>query len=445
MDRKQKLGLTVFMAVFVVAACLVSLRVGEAPKKLSSTRLSDGRLVQLELASFGRTHVLRDGSEWRYNLQRAFPPPLRGLLGGKVNAIKTTTSGDMLIPFLSIDQSPGGKKPDWGRWRVVAQNGQDFDTGAWSSGREFGDRTIAYPRVDVFPRRDDFFFLTGMVDRLPFTIKIPNPQAKVTYPVWAPGPLGATNQHDGFEFVLSTTEFARYDRTTGFRTGVDAYKDGERINRWFRTSYELRDATGNEGWRIPTNEPAWQIDFKLRREYAAPWHPHEYHEITIADIPTEAEYRIVNLNRTINGIQINRFWFGGKGEFTLANGVMTNAVPLRSGRGGGTSSSSYGSGKWKLEWRRREPWMMFEMPRLTKDVELTVFVIDGKGNHATADYTGSMSAGGFRVRKHDLKFPKQPEPPFTLRMAIQTNLHTIFTVDPAKIPRIDRRKRGQSR
>ena len=442
MDRKRKLGLAAFLTVFVSAAILLSLPPKTGPEvALPTFQLSDGRTIYVEAVSFGRSHELRNGSEFTERVQKWLPRPIRGLLGPELVKIRTTTSEDTLIPFLSIEKNPGGKSPQWGGWHVVSENGQDFDSGSWSSGRSWNGRSLAYPRLPVFPRREASFMITGTVDRLPFAITIPNPVLTKTYPTWTPRPPGVTNSQDGYEFVLGNTDIYTNRNSYTPRTSLTIYKDGKQVNNWFRYGVEYEDATGNRGYRIPTNEPAWKIDFTVRREYPAPWHPGEYHDIQLGDLPGDAEHRDLGSGLTINGENIRQMWLGGSGEFTMANGSITNALPWGATGRRGTSTSSSGSGNWKMEWGRDKPWLMFEMSSLPKNVTVSVFLVDAEGRHSTANWRGSMSSGSFRVRYFELKPPEEARPPFTARIAVQTNINTHFIVDPAKLKRTGPRPR----
>ena len=440
MDRKRKLGLAAFLLVFVTAACLLSLPVETTP--LPSLELPDGRTIQVEGISYGRTHELRNGSDFLRKVQRASPRFLRGLFGHEIEVIRTTTTQDTLIPFLSIDLPTAGRKmPDWGDWHVISETGEVFDSASWTTGRSFNDRTVAYPRLPVFSRRDKSLTLTGTVDNLPFAMNLPNPGYKLNHPIWPPQPLGATNRHDGYEFVLGKTDLYVHRSAGSLRTQLAVYKDGKRVNPWFRYSFTLKDATGNVGYRIPTNEPAWKIAFELRREYAAPWHRTEYQEKKLGELPAAAEYENIALHTGVKGVTLQQLWIGGPGDYTMHNGVITNAVPLgASGSGGGYSSSSSGR-DWTVKWRRDKPWMMFEVSSIRKGSSLSVFLIDSEGRHLTATQNGSVSTGGFRARQYDLRIPKEFTPPYVARFAVQTNIVTEFIVDPAELKRTGPKKR----
>lgn len=442
MDRKRKLGLAAFLLVFITAACLLSLPVETNP--LPSIKLPDGRTIQVEGISYGKTHEVRNGSDFLRKVQRASPRFLRGLFGSDIEVIKTTTKEDTLIPFLSIEPpAAGGKMPQWGNWHVVSENGEVFRSGSWTTGRKFNNRTVAYPRLPVFPRRDKSLTLTGTVDRLPFAISFPNPSFKLNLPTWTTSPIGTTNRHDGYEFVLGKTDLYVHRSAGSLRTQLAIYKDGKKVNNWFRHSFTLKDATGNVGYRIPTNEPAWKIAFELRREYPAPWHRTEYQEMKLEELPAATDYEKIALHAGVGGVTLQQLWIGGPGDYTMRNGVITNAVPLSAGETGGGYSSSSSGRDWTVKWKRDKPWMMFEVSSIQRGSSLSVFLVDSKGRYFTATKNGSVSAGGFRARHYDLKIPKDFTPPYVARFAVQTNIITEFIVDPAELERTGPKKRNR--
>ncbi|MGB0579717.1 MAG: hypothetical protein ACPGVU_08465 [Limisphaerales bacterium] len=433
MDRKRKIGFIAFLTVFIVAACLLSISDNHEREELPAITLSDGRWLQLVKVSFGRVHELRTGSPIRAFFQEFLP---RGWLGPKIKKIRLTTREDTLIPFLSIElPTVAAPRPDWSRFKVVCDSGETFDITSWSSGFNFQDRPMNLPRLGVFPRRDASFTLTGTVDRLPFAIKIPNPLHGTKFPTWLPQPLDTTNHHHGYDIRLKDPKLRMYKSGAFFQTSVDIFESSRKVNHWFKTSYRLKDATGNHGFRIPTNEPTWKIDVTLTRQYPAPWAPHEFHEFALRSLPAETNYSVTNLGLTLNGTPISRLWMGGPGHYVMGNGVITNASPLASGRVRGLGTSSNGK-TWKMDWSADRPWMILEMPSLPRDIVLSVFLIDSDGKHGTASWTGSAGAAGTHTRHFKLEEPKDATPPFTVRMGLQTNLHSEFVIDPKQLPRI---------
>jgi hypothetical protein len=435
MDRKRKLGLTAFIVVFAIAACLVSLGPGDDTDPRPTASLPDGRLIRLELTSFGRSHVLRNGPDWRRGLQRELPRPLRNLLGPEISVIKTTTSTDTLIPFLSIGQPPGSKsRPKWGSFRVVADSGEVFDIGSWSSGNNLGDRPLAYPRLPIFPRRDAGFALTGTVDRLPFSIRVDNPLHGQEFPAWSADPSSATNHLDGLDLVLGRTQLHLHGRGVSLGTDLEIYQESHSVKDWYDTSYQLEDATGNRGYKLSTNEPVWEIQFEFWRKSRAPWSPSEYQDFPLDKLPAEAGYQVIDVPAPINGHEIRRVWVGGPGEFIMANGSITNAQPITSKRRGTTSSSS-GRSDWKVTWARIVPWVFCESDRLPKGVRVSVFITDARNRPVPTDYRGSIGNGSFSAKMFELKSATNIVAPLNIRVAIQTNLHTEFRVNPAKLKR----------
>jgi hypothetical protein len=314
-------------------------------------------------------------------------------------------------------------------------------TSVWSYLGSFDDRRFMLPGLGVMPRRDPFFTLTGRVDRLPFTLRIANPMHTRTFPEWRTGPVPATNHVDGFDFALADARLTRTDYGEHLSVGFKAFEKGRELEDWFKYSWQLSDATGNRGYRLSTNEPAWRIELKVERQLAARWATNDYREFELAGIPKDGELREFPVVATLGGAKVARAWFAGAGEFVMENGVFTISQPLAPGRSDGWSSSSRGPSDWEIMLKRRRPWILVQRDDRSVDHLVRAFLRDARGREIRVDHRGSSGVGYFSAEVFEIRTDDEPpEGPLTLRIAGERYLRTAFTIGPARLERIDLRR-----
>lgn len=438
---KKRASFIAFVVLFLLTSVLVTLIPAPTSEDKIEVRLDDDRRLRVEAVTFGKSHVYRTGPEWLEKLQKTAPRWMRKHLGSEVRTIRHTTSSDRVLPWFSIEINPG-KSPDWGDLRVVADSGETFEINSRSFPASLPDRRFMLPDMRVIPRRDPSFSITGLVDRLPFSVRIPNPDQRRSIPIWKTAPVPATNRVNGFDIVLAGAELYRGRRREHFSMRFKAYENGRFLKDWFNYSWQLIDATGNEGYLLPTNEPAWRVSLSLRRQLAARWATNEYRDFTITNVPAGIERHAFKINAELGGVKLQRGWIAGPGDYVIEDGHFIEANPLPPGGGNSWSSSSDGSGGWTLKLKRTRPWIMIKHSGQLRDQVVTAFLIDVNGDQVSVGHRGGAGMGTFQTQIFEITpGKKKPTPPFTLRIAGEKYLRTEFTFDPAQIPRVDRRPR----
>ena len=437
--KRAAFGLLVI--VFVIAAVLVANLPEPAVAAKQQIILPDGRVLRVEAVTVGTSHVYRTGPEWLEKVQRGGPRWLRDKLGPEVRTMRHTTPRQQVLPWISVTKAPG-VSADWDDLHVVAESGEVFDINSRSFPGSFKDRRFVLPRIAVLPRRDAWFSVTGKVDQVPFSVRLKNPLHGRIHPEWTPTPLPATNRVGGFDIVLAGAELSRTQSGEYFSTRFKAFKEGRFLDGWFNYSWELSDATGNAGYILPTNEPAWRVDVKLSRTFAARWATNEYREFTLTNLPAAGELREFNVTTPLGGVEMDRVWIAGPGEYVMENGVFAIAKPLPPGGGDSWSSSSSGPADWEIQLKRRRPWIMIQRRSHQSDHTAAAFVTDGNAAEIRVSRRGSTGTGAFYGEIFELHPPKEsPSGPFTLRVAGEPYLRTSFTFDPDHVNRVDRRPR----
>jgi hypothetical protein len=453
-DRWRRIGLVCFLFVFAVVACVVSLSPGDAAKPLPAVRLPDGRTVRLEAVTFGTNHVLFEQTAWKKWLRPKMPRSWQNILGPQMQNISARSDSWRLVPWLSIEASTGGSI-NWSNIKVLADSGESFETRG-RSGYKHRDRSVMYPNLDVFPRRDRHFSLTGTVDRLPWSIRVENPVHDRPIAEWTSAPMPATNHAAGLDFILPQPEIRIFQSRLDFSPLLEIHRAGRRLKSDYAYSWTLADATGNRGYQLPTNEPTWQIDFTIWRNASAPWNTNEFEEFEIRRIPEAGAHEIRDIAQIINGQRIDRIWLGGPGRYEIENGNVAVGRPLRSDENPSRSWSSGGSGDWELDWSVKSPWLMIDTHRVPDGQRLSLFATDADGKAVNLQASGTVGAGAnilaqFEIRpswtevqayrkktgnKSQSKTLDLHRPPFTLRVAVQTNLTTQFRINPAELRHI---------
>lgn len=437
----KRFAFAAFLLLFVVSAVLVTSLPQPVVEGGVSQLLTDGSVVRVEAVTAGTRHEYRTGPAWLEKLQQNVPRALRGWLGSEVRSMRHTTAVEGVMPWLSITATGGGS-PQWEQLHVVAESGEVFEVNSRSFPGGLPDRRFMLPRIDVMPRRDPFFTLTGIVNRLPFSLRMANPLSGRTHPTWTPTPIPVTNRVGGFDVELAEAELYRTSMGERLSARYKAYEDGRFLDGWFDYSWRLTDATGNNGYLLPTNEPAWRIELSLRRTFAARWSTNDYREFPLTNLPAAGELREFTISGPIGGVPIPLVWIAGPGEYVMENGVFTTARPPAPGGGDSWSSSSGGTGDWKIHVKRKKPWIMIQRQAQQPDYAVAAFLFDSENGNIEVRRRGSSGSGVFYAEHFEVRPPaNMPPGPLRLRVAGERTLHTEFTIDPARIQRVDRRPR----
>lgn len=455
--ESRKLGLWAFLLVFLMIACAVPLLTSDHKAAKDVFQLSDGRTIQLEAITYGTNHPVQQRIKWKEWLRPKLPTPMRDWLGPRKKEIGTSTIEPALIPWLSIDKNVSGASLRWGSFKIVCDSGECFPISSRGSGNTLNGRSLTHPFVHVFPRRDRYFSITGSVDQIPWSLRVENPIFNRTYKEWTTSPIPATNKANGLEFVLQPSSVHTYTSGQSISPRLDVFQPGNDVKGHYGYSWKLSDATGNHGYNLPTNEPAWKIDFTVYRQGPAKWTTNEYHEIKLTEFPDAGTHDILDINKTVNAHPVTRVWLGGSGRFEIKNGAVISERTLTPMEGA-SRSSSYSSSEWEMTWGVRNPWIMVETRRVPDHMRLSVHAIDARGEQINLNYSGGSGAGSSAIlrqyafkpswteqRKARKKNPKAPplttaelHPlPYTIRIAVQTNLITSFTVDPADLNHVN--------
>lgn len=438
--KRAALGL--FALLFVTAAVLTVVTPEPAvATAINELVLPDGRVLRVEAVTVGKSHVYRNGPEWLEKLQRGGPRWLRDKLGPEVRTMRHTTPDETAMPWISLSTLPGASSDVWKDLHVVSDAGEAFDVGSRSFPGSLKDRRFMLPRLDTFPRRDPFFSLTGYVANVPFSLRVPNPLHGKTFPTWTSGPIPATNHVGGFDVVLDNARFIRSGTGEYFSAGFTAFESGVERKDWFNFSWKLTDATGNEGYRLSTNEPAWRMEASLSRKFAARWATNEFRQITLMNLPPDGELREFGIAANLGGVDCPRAWIAGPGEYVMENGVFTIAKPLPPGGGDRWSSSSSGPSDWEIQLKRTKPWIMVENSAPSPDHLVTVFLIDAEGAEMPVWRRGASGWSHIRADMFEIgPLKRKHAGPFTLRVAGDRYLRTDFTFAPDQVRRDNRRK-----
>lgn len=453
---KRKLGFIAFMIVFVSLAILMAVfGQGEAKNEPNPTTvLSDGRKIELFAVTFGTNHAVtvHGGTD---NLWTSLAP--RGLLkafGVRDQTIRSSWHHETLIPWLIIPRAPGSRSnPKLGMMKVVSEAGVALSVGGRNT-RHLGDgRSLVHTRVSAFPRRDPYFSLTGLVDRLPFSIRIRNPIFGRRFPIWTPRSLPATNHHGDYQFVLSPPKLHPHAHGGYLGARLKIFHQDRPVENWFNTVLDVSDPTGNRSFTLSTNEPLWKAHFQMWKTIHGPWDTNDYREFKLGDLPADAGHKLVALNDTVSGFRFGKIWIGGPGSYEFESGVLTKADKLAPGAGERWSNSSSGS-KWTLKWARHDPWVIVEVDHWPRgNQRISIFMQDSKRKDVRVEPSGWTGHGGVKLgmfllkpsyadinaaRKESSKSTRLKDltkPPFTLRVGVQTNLQTEFVVDITKLKR----------
>lgn len=452
MDRKRKIGFIVFMVVFISAAVVLPLLDQKPVAKGSKqeTILSDGRKIELHAVTYGTNHSV--------TIERKSKNPLTRLLhtmfGGRTQRYSQTERHEVLIPWLIIPPAPVSRSsPNFSSFGIVSDTGVNLTTGGRSTTSLDDGTKLVRTALRAFPRRDEFFTLTGAVDRLPFSIRIKNPVFGRKFPTWTPHNLPATNTAGDYQFVLASPQLRGNQRGGYLSAKLEIFHRDQPVDEWFQTSFDLSDPTGNRAFSLSTNETIWKTHFQMWKTFIGPWNTNHYREFLLPELPAAAGHQIIPINDLINGFRVDRLWLGGPGSYRIENGKMTKAAKLAPGAGEKWSrrSGSHGS---SMDWDRHDHWLLLEMIRWPRDNQrLSVFVRDSKGQDLTVESRGWSGGSGVSTAAFLLKPPRAAllaarrdptkstklkdlvTPPFTLRLGIQTNMQTEFILDITKLKR----------
>mgnify|MGYP007046914349 CR=1 FL=1 len=423
------------MFFFIAASCVIMLMPDGTPSTVPSFTLPDGRVVRLEAVTYGKKHEYRSGSLFIEKLQKMLPYGMRDMLGPRVQVMRSSYSEDLLIPWVSVDSGPSGRSPNYDSIRIVADTGEGLSVNSRSGGDEINGRRFMRPNVRIFPRRDQSFKLIGKIDKQEFTLTVPNPLWPLTVPEWTAVEIPASVETGGFTITLKKGQLYRRRDGVSFSPFFGVAENGETRDDWFDFTWQLADATGNQGYALFTNEPVWRVDAKAYRKAGARWATNEYHEFKLESMPASGEIQEHFIIQTVQGVDLRALWIGGPGHFEISNRVVTLADPYVPGMGNGFSSSSSGGSRvdWKVEWKRDKHWIMIEAPYRPGDLRLSAFVRDATGKEAKVRRSGSMGAGGFYSHFIEVEKVKDGEK-YTVRLAPQEPLQAEFFIAPADLP-----------
>ena len=428
-------GFAIFILLFLLAAILTAVLPESSRKAENAIALPDGRLLRLEAVTFGTSHEYRTGPEWLEKLQKMSPGWLRDKLGPEVRSLRHSRREERVQPWISVTLSPG-IAPDWDYLHVVSDSGETFAVGTRSYPGSFADRRFMLPDLAVMPRRDASCLFTGLVNRLPFAMRIENPAAGRAFPEWKTEPMPITKQVNGFDFELAEAELSRTATREHFSMRFRAHENGSFLKDWFNYSWRLTDATGNEGSMLPTNEPAWRVSVSISRRFAARWATNEYRDFPFTNMPGPAEVLEFDVAANLGGTSLGRVWIGGPGDYKFENGLITEKKLLSPDGGNAWTSGGHGTGDRLLSFSQQEYWIHLERHGADADHTCAVFLIDVSGKEVPVHRVRSSSTyHHFRIRAGDVP----PSGPITLRVAGDRYLRAEFTLDPAQIKRVERR------
>lgn len=404
-------------------------------------------MLHLRSVTVGTNHQYRTEPRWKSGLRAILPRRMGTWLGPKrTEVLKRITQQPSLMIWLQTTV-PTGVKPDRYQPKITnvkvrSDAGEEFDCHGWPVHEALPDSVMMPLIVPIYPRRDASFVVSGSIDADEFSVRIPNPDPFRDAVSALPSALPVTNNLGDVDVILRSATITTYDWGYGPELDFEFREHGTNATDCFDEWWSLSDVTGNTGWRVPTNEPIWIIEAAYHRTKASAWPADRVHSITITNSLSPMEHRTFRPARVLAGTTIESVWMGGAGTYTWVDGEIAAAIePPVDGKTQPYRGSHTPDGKQVLEWARADPWVMIDTtPIEHSKYYLSVFLSDSQGNSAMVERHTKLNWGRLSVTVFHL--PKETNsaltliPPLTIRVVMQDLQHAIFTIDPAKLPRI---------
>ncbi|MDB6031360.1 MAG: hypothetical protein JWM16_1698 [Verrucomicrobiales bacterium] len=425
--RKVPLVLLICVLIGVV---LLGLRL-RAGYSAHHTTLPDGRTVEFLGTIVGVTPFSYQ-SKWhpvaRYlpaQLQKWFPPPIRGVICGTSNSIavhlgvKSSQAMGANVPWSTVatDDETGFRYP---------QNG-----GATYSLDSSGNLNYSVAMV-AFPRRQKEFLvqLLDQTGAVMGTLRVANPLAG-PFPEWKPAPFPQTQTNGPVTLTLKGFE----EHVQGRWTNIEARWQLEANDpAWAngKTSHQsFLDASGNEGFKLSPHEPAWKVRTLVYRERPQDFAPNEQLVLTNVALPTAGNFTAIDQEADCAGVGIKVLVLASSGMFGISNGVTRF---MRSPPQGATGHSVSSDGRNKIEtWGNMTPFLLVEAQNVRPDDELKYNIRDDRGRELQEGMLSSESLVGQR-RLYKGPFNPPPDAKFvTVQVRVSRPLTFEFLVDPKDV------------
>src|SRR5688500_8717637 len=145
------------------------------------------------------------------------------------------------------------------------------------------------------------------------------------------------------------------------QTAVIVSKNGKHRD----THYE--DATGNSGWSLCTNEPAWKYRTTIFRTDNATFSTNELWTLPAVGMPAPGAMVPVQLTNVLSGFPVELRYVAGPGSYTFSNDVLVTIAPWKAGMSGSLNSSSFDSKRGKVttvSYGSANPFVVISRPTL---------------------------------------------------------------------------------
>lgn len=414
-------------------------------KEKPSFTLPDGRVLRLERVTFGTNHMVQKSSKWRQYLRTKLPRRWHSVLGPVRQDINIRTEKPVLVPWMSIEDDPKQRADNMTEVRVHSDSGEVFRT--WDQYKgwfRMDGRRLFYPAVEVFDRRAPTTTLKGILNGQPWSLRFENPLFREPFPEWNPRSLPATNHAGDLTFVLQRAALSRQSFGSMLQPYFKVYRDGKPAFHEYTHLSRLKDATGNQGIFVPTNGPAWEVEFELKRLAPAPWKTNEFLDVAVDSLPAPGEHSTIEIKSFVNGHWVERLWLGGPGFFEMSEGRVIDQRRLGPKERRIHHSSQRPDREWDLRFARLNPWLMCESPSVPRGQTFSVFLFHSKdkeiglqpaGLFHTHAGTNLLWMGESRMSEDQIQSART-DSPFKIRIAVQTNFFTRFVIDPAQLLRL---------
>lgn len=316
----------------------------------TSIRLPNGSTVRL-LGITTVTNTFTTERAWHRGARRVLPDRFQGWIPKPTRSMCARGSNSITCWFSIDGKGPHPPSLDSVGVYAVTHEGQLLDGGGLS-GNEPSPIVL-----ERFPRRQRTFVLRFFgTNRIVLgEIRVSNPAYK-RYSTWKPDPLPATRTNDGMEVTSVSTrrvveEHAMAFTNEWFDFDTKIQSQGAVMLNWQVGPRILTDATGNWhgtfGPGMPTNEPAWQLDCWLERDFrSGAFEPRERLLITNLSLPSPGTAMVFNWATNLNGVTI---WLGclaGPGTVVTSNGGFFSAAPTKASSSQAHRTVGFCSGNW---------------------------------------------------------------------------------------------------
>lgn len=397
---------------------------------LAAAKLASGQTVTLEKATFGKTHTYSLAPDWELRLRKALPPFLAGLAGAPPNSSVRTYPADRLLIWLGLpgaDTQQGVSSPGWDHFELVDDHGCRFYVGSWGTDR-FGGTEIVSLQAEAFPRRTETFHLEihQSGGNPPVSFVVPYPGPKVHPAKWKAQPLPATRTNGAYALTLAGLAVHR-DRKGDFypAPAFEVLRNGLPDPEWGSRQVVYSDETGNQSHALCPFEPVWKMDVKFFRTVEARFDEGEIWRVRGIPVPGAGQARVVNQERTLNGVSVRLLALAGPGSHSFSNGVLTASAPLRPGWAGeGFTFTSEGNVT-RSTLTRTQPFVVCSVRGLKGSQELLLRATDEKGRLFRCEYHGSSGEEYFFAANQATNCLA-----LDLELIPQTALEAQYFVDP---------------